>query len=103
MKGKDRMMKPLNIKNEQAKNSVFENVNLSGSIFRDVNLSGCTFDNVNFGQCNINDVSLGGSKITQSCFTQLEIDGNLTDMVINGVPLKDLIDSWEKTNGKKFP
>jgi len=94
---------PLKVENAQLQNSSFENVDMSGSTFRGVNLSGCTFDDINFGQCTINNVTLGASKITHSCFTQLEIDGNLTDMVINGVPLRELIDAWEQAKGRKFP
>lgn len=97
------MTEPLKVENAQIQNSSFENVDMSGSTFRGVNLSGCTFDDINFGQCTINNVTLGASTITHSCFTQLAIDGNLTDMVINGVPLKDLIDAWEQAKGQKFP
>lgn len=97
------MAEPLDIKSAEIPKSSFENVDLSGSTFRGVNLSGCTFDDINFGRCTINNVSLGASKITHSCFTQLEIDGNLSDMVINGVPLQEMIDAWEKAKGQKFP
>ena len=97
------MTEPLNIENAQLQNSSFENSDMSGSTFRIVNLSGSTFEDIHFGQCTIQNVMLAGSKITHSNFMQLEIDGNVTGMVINGVPLAELIDAWEQAKGETFP
>jgi uncharacterized protein YjbI with pentapeptide repeats len=88
------MTDSLNVKDKRIQKSSFENVDLSGSIFRGVNLSRCVFDDVNFGQCRINNVSLGESKITNSCFTHLEIDGNISEMRINGVLVSDLFKAY---------
>ena len=93
------MTEPLDIKKAKIPNSRFENVDLSGSTFKSVNLSGCTFDDINFGGCAINNVSLGESKITNSCLTKLEVDGNLTDMRINGILVSDLLKAYNEKHG----
>ena len=99
----NRKMVGCSFKNSNMANCSFEGCVLKGTVFRDTSLEGCTFDNINLGHCSFNNIGIGQSKITHSCFTRLEIDGNLTDMVVNGVPLTDMIEAWEKTHGKKFP
>lgn len=46
------------------------------------------------------DITLGKSKITLSTLAEAEIDGIVTGVVINGVPLQDLFDAYEKVTGK---
>lgn len=95
-------MDSIRSKNDEIPKSVFEDVGMSGSTFRRVNLSECTFDGVNLGRCKIDDVSLGETRITRSCFTRLEIDGNLTEMRMNGVPLQEMMGAWQNATGKRF-
>ena len=75
--------------------------NMGESHFYQTNLDGSTFDDVGIRNSTLNNISLGNSKITNSCLTNLEIDGNLTGMVIQGIPLKDLFDAYEQVTGKK--
>jgi len=94
---------PMEMMNRRMVGSKFENCDLTGSHFYRVHFKESTFDGVNMSNCTFYDITLGNSKISHTCFTELEIDGNLTDMVINGVPLKELITAWEKESRKKFP
>ncbi len=97
------MTEPLNIDSQQLQKSHVENSDLSGSTFRIVNLSESTFEDIHFGQCTIHNALLAGVKITESNCMDLEIDGHVTGMVINGVPLAELTETWEKATGKEFP
>ena len=94
---------PMEIINRRMVESKFENCDLTASHFYRVHFKESIFSGANMSKCKFYDVTLGDSKISHTCFTKLEIDGNLTDMVINNVPLKDLITAWEKESGKKFP
>jgi len=82
-------------------NSRVDGCNMGQATFYQTNLDGCTFDDVGIRNSTLNNISLGNSKITNSCLTNLEIDGNLTGMVIQGIPLSDLFDAYEKVTGKK--
>jgi len=97
------MRQLLNLRNTQKRGSTFQNADLSESMFCGVNLSGSTFDDVNLGKCMINNVSLGSTKTTHSCFTQPEIDGSLTDRVINGIPVKDMISAQGESSREEVP
>jgi uncharacterized protein YjbI with pentapeptide repeats len=72
-------------------NATFSRSALDRSTFDDVGLRGCTFNNI----------SLGDAKITNSCLVNLELDGNMTGMVISGVPLRDLLEAYEQVTGTR--
>ncbi|MHC4984745.1 MAG: pentapeptide repeat-containing protein [Planctomycetota bacterium] len=97
------MTEPLNIDSQQLPKSHVENSDLSGSTFRIVTFEGSTFEDILFAGCTIHNAMLAGVKISESYCAGLEIQGNVDDMVINGVPLAELTDAWEKATGKQFP
>jgi len=97
------MTEPLNIDTQMLQGSSVVNSDLSGSTFRIVTFEGSTFEEIHFGDCTITNAMLAGVKITESYCAGLEIQGNVDGMVINGVPLADLTDAWEKATGKTFP
>jgi len=97
------MGEPLNIDSQHLPKSHVENSDLSGSTFRIVTFAGSTFEDIHFGDCTIHNALLANVKIAESNCMGLSIDGNVTDMVINGVPLAELTDAWEKATGKTFP
>ncbi len=96
------MTEPLNIDSAQLQQSSVVNSDLSGSTFRIVTFEGSTFEDIHFGGCTIQNALLAGVKITESNCMGLEIEGYVDGMVINGVPLAELTDAWEKATGKTF-
>lgn len=76
------MREPIHARDSDLKNSEFGNVNLAGSNFDNVNLGGAAFQNVNLSDASFNNVNLSKVQISQA---------NVTGMVINNVPVDELL------------
>jgi len=76
--------------------STFENCDLAGSAFVGTRLERTRFENCDIGFSVFTDVALGGSKIGKSCLVLVNVDGNVDNMVINGIKLRHLFAAYEK-------
>lgn len=98
--------KVLDFKDHYLNDSRFERVNLGGAVIRDsqaedltfddVNLSRLKVENVNLSGARFHDVNLSGAQIGHANLAGLQIrDANITGMTIDGILVTDLLEKWD--------
>lgn len=81
----------------------FQEQDLTGARFERVNLRGATFTNVSFNDARLRDVDLSGAQVRGALFhrsrmrgvelVDVEISGELQNVVVNGVDIAPLVDA----------
>src|SRR6476659_9047760 len=73
--------------------TTFTNRNLAGARFEKVDLSGATFEMTDFRGARFRNVDLRGAIIRGAFVVDVEIDGALDNLRINGVDVAPLIEA----------
>jgi uncharacterized damage-inducible protein DinB len=71
----------------------FKDQDLSGSRFERVDLSGADFRSADLAHCRFRDADLGGVVMTSVEVVDVRIDGEIHNLVINGVDVAPLIEA----------
>jgi uncharacterized protein YjbI with pentapeptide repeats len=66
---------------------------LQGSLFEDVHLGGSRFDNVHLGDARFQNVWLGGARLHGVGLVDVEINGEIDNVRINGVDVGPLVEA----------
>ena len=71
----------------------FTHKDLQGSRFEDVHLGGSRFDNVHLGDARFQNVWLGGARLSGVGLVDVEINGEIDNVRINGVDVGPLVEA----------
>ena len=71
----------------------FTHEDLQGSRFEDVHLGGSRFDNVHLGDARFQNVWLGGARLSGVGLVDVEINGEIDNVRINGVDVGPLVEA----------
>jgi len=73
--------------------ATFEHQDLTGSTFTDVSVRGATFNRVDLHEARIRSVSIRGAVLRGVELRQVTIDGEVVDLVVNGVDVGPLVEA----------
>ena len=71
----------------------FNNQNLAGSRFKDVDLSDAQFHMVDLSNTRFHEVDLTGASIRGSFLVNVDISGDVENLVVNGVDVAPLVEA----------
>jgi uncharacterized protein YjbI with pentapeptide repeats len=71
----------------------FNNQNLAGSRFKDVDLTDARFHSVDLNKTRFHEVDLSGASIRGSLLVNVDISGDVENLVVNGVDVAPLVEA----------
>jgi hypothetical protein len=71
----------------------FSSQNLTGSVFEDVRLTGARFHDVDLSGARFHEVNLTGAMIRGSWLVNVDIDGQIENLRVNGVDVVPLVEA----------
>ena len=74
-----------------------DNANMVGSIFHNVNLTGVSLEDVNMSKAKLRHITFAGAQFHDVDMSEVEMTACQDEkMIIDGVPVKDLIAAYRK-------